>query len=69
MSEFELLQLEYMEYERQQGLISLIQSQADLISNDATMMSTLQNLSRLYLAHSMWQAFLQIRSQPPTPRL
>ena len=41
MSEFELLQLEYMEYGRQQGLIGLIQSQADLISNDATMMSTL----------------------------
>ena len=41
MSEFELLQLEYMEYDRQQGLIGLIQSQAELISNDATMMSTL----------------------------
>jgi hypothetical protein len=41
MSEFELLQLEYMQIDRTQGLIGLIQTQADLIANDATMMSTL----------------------------
>ena len=83
MSEFELLQLEYMEYDRQQGLIGLIQSQAELISNDATMMSTLlfgylvvayfvggtlPNLSRLYSALSMLRAFSRVRSQSPIPR-
>jgi hypothetical protein len=41
MTEFELQQLEYMEIERVQGLLGLIQGQADLIANDATMMSTL----------------------------
>ena len=37
MTEFELAQLQYMDYERQQGLIGLIQTQADLVSNDLTM--------------------------------
>jgi hypothetical protein len=41
MTEFELKQLEFMEIERMQGLLGLIQSQVELISNDATMMSTL----------------------------
>jgi len=41
MSEFEILQLEYMEIERMQGLIGLLQSQADLMANDGTMMTTL----------------------------
>ncbi|MEH6570670.1 MAG: hypothetical protein V7709_16440 [Halioglobus sp.] len=41
MTEFELQQLDYMETERIQGLLGLIQSQAELIANDATMMSTL----------------------------
>ena len=40
MTEFELKQLEYLQFDRQQGLITLIQSQADLISNDMTMLST-----------------------------
>jgi len=41
MTEFELKQLDYMEIERMQGLLGLVQSQVELIANDATMISTL----------------------------
>ena len=34
MTEFELVQIEYMEYAREQGLIGLMQAQAGLVSSD-----------------------------------
>jgi len=40
MTEFELAQLEYMAYAREQGLIGLMQAQADLINNDLMMLTS-----------------------------
>lgn len=34
MTEFELVQIEYMEYAREQGLIGLMQTQAGIVSSD-----------------------------------
>lgn len=40
MTEFELAQLQYMDIERQQGLIALMQAQGDSVSSGLTMWST-----------------------------